>query len=347
MAETAIQWADYTFNPWVGCQRVSPGCEHCYAEAYDKRVGGAPKLQRRDPSKPQLRWGATADRVRTSVALWKQPMRWNKAALQAGTRPRVFCASLADVFDLHESIERTWRLELFSVIRQTPQLDWLLLTKRPENFRVALESSLYASARHNGYMQSEEAFEATRLWVTRWLDGRAPENVLVGTTVEDRLRAARLRHLKQISALGRFVSAEPLLEDLGAIDLEGVSWIIVGGESGAKARRFEVAWARALVARARRAGVAPFVKQLGANVIDRNDAGFEAMTDVVTETGRPVDEGAWPEPHGGVEEHIDGHRDDYQGAPVRVHLRDHAGGDMAEWPFDLRVRQFPEVRRGP
>jgi protein gp37 len=354
VAETTIEWADYTFNPWVGCQRVSPGCEHCYAEAYDKRVGGAPKLQRADPSKPQLRWGANAERVRTSLALWKQPLRWNREAAAAGQRRRVFCASLADVFDMHESIDATWRLELFSVIRQTPHLDWLLLTKRPENFWAALKAATAVSARHNGYMASPEGFEETRLWLHRWLDGHPPENVWGGTTVEDQRRVdERTPVLFAIPLWVRFLSVEPLLGGVrlllewhsrtgDVLNTERIDWVIVGGESGGKARRFNVAWARSVLRQCRKAGVPAFMKQMGANVIDRNDAGFN---------GDEGEERGWcsAEEYGGhirVEENIDGYRDDYQGAPVRVHLQDRAGGDPAEWPRDLRVRQFPEVRHG-
>jgi hypothetical protein len=134
-----------------------------------------------------------------------------------------------------------------------------------------------------------------------------------------------------------FLSCEPLLEHVSP-NLDGIDWVIIGGESGGGARRFNVAWARSLVAQCREAGVAPFVKQMGSNVIDRNDAGFNGE-----------DDDGWHSAveYGGdirVEHDIDGYRDDYQGAPVRVHLRDHHGGDMAEWPADLRVREFPEVR---
>lgn len=361
MAETSIQWATYTFNPWVGCQRVSPGCEHCYAEAYDKRVGGAPKHLRERDDKPQLRWGPKADRVRTSKALWKQALKWNRAAqfeqeaanIENGhppaPRPRVFCASLADVFDLHESIDSRWRLELFSLIRQTPNLDWLLLTKRPQNFHMVVQQALALSARgneHEAYMGSPEAFEETRLWLHRWKSGEAPANVWAGTTVEDRPRLARVSQLRDIPARVRFLSNEPLLEDLGAVDLTGIHWIIVGGESGGGARRFDVAWAYNLISRARRAGVAAFVKQLGAFVVDRNDAGFESENETWAEgpdQGQPTRPRAWPSPRS-IEENLDGYRDDYQGAPVRVRLGDRrAGGEPNEWPLDLRVRQFPEV----
>jgi protein gp37 len=378
---SGIQWTHHTFNPWVGCQRVSPGCENCYAEAYDKRVGGALV----DGTK-QLRWGPKAPRVRTSAANWKKPLQWNKRAQLAGVRERVFCASLADVFELNEHIEPNWRLELFSIIRQTPALDWLLLTKRPENFEAALRSALEISARHNGYMESAEAFEETRLWLTRWLGGDPPFNVWLGTTVEDQQRAnERIPRVIEIPAAVRFLSMEPLLEGVDLDPLtcpncgehevfwgdepgsqpwcsecdtemgspgwlsdaeDGIDWVIIGGESGGKARPFDVQWARDLVKQCRAAGVAPFVKQLGTNVRDRNDAGFDAWGEVDSETKLPTNESAWPasEEYGGhirVEDIDTG----YQGAPVRVHLGDHHGGDPAEWPLDLRVREFPEVRR--
>ena len=355
MAEhSAIEWTDHTFNPWVGCQRVSPGCTNCYAETYDKRVGGAPKEQRADPSKPQLRWGPTAARVRTSLALWRKPLKWNsRAGWYQGSlkrRQRVFCASLADVFDMHESIEHVWRLELFSLIRQTPELDWQLLTKRPQNFEIALRSALAISARQGEYVTSDDAFKDTRVWIQQWLDGKPPVNVGLGTTIEDQTRAeVRLATLVETPAAWRFLSCEPLLEHVrfDLADLARVDWMIIGGESGGKARRLEVAWVRSLLRQARATKVKPFVKQLGANIIDRNDAGFEAENETWaegTDAGKPTNPRAWPTPKR-IEENVDGYRDEYQGAPVRVHLRDRAGGDMTEWPHDLRVREFPEVRR--
>lgn len=349
MAETTIEWADYTFNPWVGCQRVSPGCEHCYAEAYDKRVGGAWVAVDEGRNRfKMLRWGPKAPRVRTSPANWKKPLKWDREAAEAGVRKRVFCASLADVFEDRAELV-AWREDLFGLICMTPRLDWLLLTKRPEN--------------------------VTRLWPETIREPGGPgvavtggpgpvewRNVWLGTTVEDQRRAnERIPQLLRVPAAVRFLSCEPLLEavDLDAagawgIDgdtVERIDWVIIGGESGGGARRFDVAWARSLVKQCRVAGVAPFVKQLGANVIDRNDAGFEAENDVVDDDrfpelrGLPTDPIAWPTPRR-IEDNIDGYRDEYQGAPVRIHLVDRAGGDMAEWPLGLRVREFPEVRRG-
>ena len=122
MAENSkIEWTDHTFNPWIGCQKVSPGCDNCYAEALmDKRYR-------------KVEWGPHGERKRTSEANWKLPFRWARTAEATGKRPRVFCASLADVFD--NQVPPGWRMDLFALIECTPQLDWLLLTKRPENIR--------------------------------------------------------------------------------------------------------------------------------------------------------------------------------------------------------------------
>lgn len=121
MQNSKIEWTDHTFNPWMGCQKVSAGCDHCYAETMmDKRFN-------------KVEWGPHGERKRTSDQNWKAPLRWAKQANELGTRPRVFCASLADVWDNRAPSE--WRSELFHLIRATPELDWLLLTKRPENIR--------------------------------------------------------------------------------------------------------------------------------------------------------------------------------------------------------------------
>ena len=118
-----IEWTDHTFNPWIGCTKVSPGCEHCYAEGESKRRGWAS-------------WGRGCPRKRTSKSNWLQPFAWNRDAIKRGTRLRVFCASLSDVFD--NEVPAEWRQDLWAVIQKTPALDWLLLTKRPENIRAML-----------------------------------------------------------------------------------------------------------------------------------------------------------------------------------------------------------------
>lgn len=307
---SGIQWTTHTFNPWVGCQRVSPGCTNCYAEAYDKRVGGLPKNQRKDPAVAELRWGPKAPRVRTSLANWRKPIAWNEAAELAGERHRVFCASISDVFEEHETIDARWRLELFSLIRQAPRLDWLLLTKRPEAITRVLESVLALSActpaGRRDYVSSDDGFVATRLWVAQWLSGKAPANVWLGTTVEDQQRAdERIPELLKVPATVRFLSMEPLLEAVNITrvlrtidDAARVDWVIIGGESGGNARPFMIDWARDLVRQARNCGAAPFVKQLGENAVA---AGRDQL--------------------------------------ALIKMTDH--GDVTQFPADLQVRQFP------
>lgn len=343
-----ISWCDDTFNPWWGCQRVSPGCQHCYAEALDKRVGGAMV-----EGKKVLRWGPNAPRVRTSAKNWSLPLKWNELAKAAGVRRRVFCASMADVFEQLQPGQAgqldVWRLELFDLIARTPHLDWLLLTKRPQLVMRGIQGAYDAFPRTPGGKLGLDLAEA-------WIDGKAPPNVWLGTTVEDQLRAnERIPELLKVPAVVRFLSCEPLLEP---VDLKAhrpriserydspllmPDWVIIGGESGGGARRFNVAWARDLVRQARAAGAAAFVKQMGAFVVDRNDVGFDADTHVYVDTGLPVQPQAWPEPYD-VEHDINGYREEFQGADCRVRLRSAAGVDITEWPVDLRVREFPTPR---
>lgn len=236
---SGIQWTTHTFNPWEGCQRVSPGCQHCYAEARNHRFAGE------DASK--VLWGPSAPRRRTSAANWKKPIAWNKAAREAGRRDRVFCASLADVFESGVVLAQ-WRAELFDLIRRTPDLDWLLLTKRPENIEGMMPPYRAEDARTG-------AFE---IWPNVWL----------GTTVEDQRRAdERIPVLLRMPAKVWFLSCEPLLERVVLPFASVVDWVIIGGESGPGARPFALEWARDLVRQCRASGAAPFVKQLGANPI--------------------------------------------------------------------------------
>lgn len=184
MAENSkIEWTDHTFNPWIGCTKVSAACDHCYAEVSTPtrtlRASGAET------------WGPHAPRKRTSAANWKKPLAWNRQALADGRSYRVFCASLADVFDNHRSILPEWRDDLWRLIHATPYLDWLLLTKRPQN--------------------------VPRI-VPGWMEPRSwPSNVWLGTTVENQTEAdRRIPYLLAVPAAVRFLSVEPLL---GPVDL--------------------------------------------------------------------------------------------------------------------------------
>jgi protein gp37 len=218
-----IEWTDHTFNPWWGCTKVSEACKHCYAEAWSKRVG-------------QKVWGPKADRRFFGDRHWQEPIKWNTDALTSKRRPRVFCASMADVFEERTELD-PWRARLWSLIEQTPELDWLLLTKRPQ-----LVAELVP-------------------WARRW-----PTNVWLGTTVEDQASAEeRLPHLTKLPAVVRFVSAEPLLSDLDLREWMGttINWVITGGESGPKARPSNPSWFRELLQQCAEAEVPFHFKQWG------------------------------------------------------------------------------------
>lgn len=256
MENSNIEWTDHTFNPWMGCAKVSDGCKNCYAETLmDKRYG-------------KVKWGPQGQRVRTSAANWKKPLKWNREAAAAGKRARVFCASLADVFedkpDQPEMDE--WREDLFDLIELTPNLDWLLLTKRPENVMKMLP----------------------REWQPYSDWGGMVRNVWIGTSVENQEQAdTRIPALLTIPAAVRFLSMEPLLGkvELSMIDgvfydggmpfpwqrLEepGINWVIVGGESGPNARPMHPDWARKIQVECQLAGVPFLFKQWGKHAAGR------------------------------------------------------------------------------
>lgn len=324
-ATTNIQWCDHTFNPWIGCAKVAPGCEHCYAEAdMDKRRG-------------RVKWGINGTRSVTSDAYWRQPIRWNKQAESEGVRRRVFFASLADVFEDREELW-LWRANLFDLIDETPNLDWLLLTKRPENI--------------------------LKMWPTvddcgiRWHKKRP--NIWLGTSISDQATAdkaiSKLLKCRDLSPV-LFVSAEPLL---GPIDLDPflwpfdergrvkfemrrnpephgvreplglIDWVIIGGESGPKARPCNIGHIGDLVRQCQQAGVAPFVKQVGAKPYW--DGNHPECNQTLPRDHSPEQKAEFIEALGEYFDHI-------HALPVR----DKKGGDMNEWPQSLRVREFPKV----
>lgn len=246
-----IEWTDHTFNPWEGCQKVGPGCDHCYAEARNARFGGGTPIN----------WGPGATRRRTSAANWRKPLHWNAVhgnfLYQHGRRQRVFCASLADVFD--NEVPQEWRDDLFHLIESTPHLDWLLLTKRIGNVKHLV-------------------------W-PRWMQSGFPSNIWLGATVVNQEEADRdIPKLLSIETRVRFLSIEPML---GPIDLErpmpgpdieqgngakicqpwyiqsGIDWVICGGESGHGARPMHADWVRSLRDQCARSEVPFFFKQWG------------------------------------------------------------------------------------
>jgi len=220
--KTAIAWCDHTFNPWIGCQKVSAGCDLCYAETLmDKRYH-------------RVEWGPHGARVRTSASNWRQPYRWAKAAKASGRRPRVFCASLADVFD--NKAPAGARADLFHMIMDTPELDWLLLTKRPENIEKMMHP----------------------FWF--------PGNIWLGTTTEDQdAFDRRWEIMLELPAIVRFISYEPALGPLTTRKFPKShlpDWLICGGESGPGARMMEPAWARELRDECAEREVPFFMKQM-------------------------------------------------------------------------------------
>jgi protein gp37 len=238
-SNSKIEWTDHTFNPWIGCHKISPGCDNCYAESMARRNWPG-------------HWGppATTPRRMMAEAYWQQPFRWNAQAQRDGVRRRVFCASLADVWEPHPDVDEA-RFRLCVWIEATPHLDWLLLTKRPEVIR---------------HLQPKG-------WANGW-----PRNAWAGTTVENQEQAdRRIPHLLRLPAVVRFLSCEPLLGPvdmmwplINAKTISGrfngqplISWVICGGESGHGARPMHPDWARSLRDQCAESGVAFFFKQHG------------------------------------------------------------------------------------
>ncbi len=238
-----IEWTDNTFNPWWGCTKVSAACKHCYAEAWSKRVG-------------QTVWGATSPRRFFGKKHWLEPLKWNADAIRTGRRTRVFCASMADVFEDRRDLDAS-RDQLWDLIEATPEIDWLLLTKR-----------------------IEQASHLAR-WRSEW-----PSNVWLGTTIETQETAdARLPYLAEIQAAVRFISAEPLLGPLNIRQRLGstIDWVITGGESGPRARPSNPIWFRDLLGQCMNAKVPFHFKQWGDWAPDHR-LGLATATKIVSQS---------------------------------------------------------------
>jgi protein gp37 len=229
---TGIAWTDATFNPVIGCMKVSAGCDHCYAEQLmDKRHHRVSWGQRKTESTAP----SVGTRVRTSAANWAQPLRWAKAARNAGKRTKVFCASLSDVFDNQWALQD--RADLWGLIEDTRELDWLLLTKRPENILDMLPP--------------------------KW-DCGLPRHIWLGTTCEDQAAFdKRWPILKRVPARVRFISYEPAI---GPLTMAGHAvkpdWLICGGESGQGHRAMQPHWAYRIMDECEQAAIPFFMKQM-------------------------------------------------------------------------------------
>lgn len=223
METFSIAQTDHTYNMWEGFFRVSPCCKNCYAETIV-----ATRYHR-------VIWALDGTRRRLSMADWRRPQAWNRDAASQGVRPKVFCASLADVFEDQPSLA-PWREVLNLLVRVTPNLDWLLVTNRPENIRSMIPAA------------------------------GLPSNVWLGTTAEnEEMARIRIPELLKIPAMKHFLIVEPLLGPLAGVDLTGLDGVIVGGESGAGARPMELDWVRDIRDQCVAKGIAFFFKQLAGN----------------------------------------------------------------------------------
>ena len=293
---TGITWCDFTFNPIRGCTKVSEGCKNCYAD----------ELSKRNPATLGI-WGPNGTRVLASDAMWREPLKWDREAEKSGIRPRVFCASLADVFeDWHGPIvnskgQQLWidhvsneiaaigefkkldpanakpryltmddvRRRLFELIDQTPNLDYLLLTKRPENIR-----KMWSPKRHYADQYPDDSYPNADAVTTKAGPAFHRNNVWIGTTCENQEQAnKRIPELLKCRDLSPvlFLSCEPLLgpvdfrkvPGMNRTDRSGVvDWVIVGSESGPKRRPMQIEWAESLRQQCNNAGVAFFAKQM-------------------------------------------------------------------------------------
>lgn len=313
MGDTKIQWTNKTWNPirarntvtgevgWF-CERVSHGCDHCYAEKMNVNTYFGNGLPYKASSLPKLE-------LFLDEKILTAPLRWRKPQ-------QIFVCSMTDLFG--RFVKDEWIIEIFKVMAQASRHTFQVLTKRPERMR-----------------QMSHDVPGVMDWPNVWL----------GTSIEDQETAdRRIPELLQTDAFLRWISAEPLLSPtvlnkylstFNCPDCVAIDWVVVGGESGGKARRSYVPNVRAVVKQCRAAGVPIFVKQLGAFVVDRNDAGFDGC-----------EPDSWPfeiEQRDAVEYNINGYREDFQGADVRIHLLDRKGGDISEWPEDLRVREYPDA----
>lgn len=290
---SAIEWCDSTFNPWVGCTKVSPACDNCYAETLmSTRLG-------------RVSWGAGKPRMRTSPANWRKPLQWNAQRftwcavcgyrgvssetnksgqplcpqcwqITSPVRRRVFCASLADVFD--NEVDPQWRSDLLDLIDATPNLDWLILTKRIGNVLPMLTD-----------LRDSETSDHRWSRLNDWITGRQPPaNVWLGATIADQSEADRdIAKIVKTPASVIFVSIEPMLGpiNLRSIQLSGgvfdalvggqvaqgndvqqwrpLDWVIAGGESGANARPMHPDWVTGLRDQCAATGVPFLFKQWG------------------------------------------------------------------------------------
>lgn len=350
MSETTkIAWAKHTFNPWIGCTKVASGCANCYAEAMAGRLG--------------VTWGPNGTRRRTAESTWKQVEKWNRQAMctcgrdsawgishigqcPQKDRPRVF-PSLCDIFedwDMHVETPKAAvsmadvRRDFFALIDRTPNLDWLLLTKRPKNIGRMWCSHVNTDGKPPSQLHRKNVWLLYSASDQASLDAGLPHLLacrdlvpVLGLSLEPLTGPVDLRRVcvrvdspdsrEWRDSLTGTICTQSMTHGHREFQTKSsIDWVIVGGESGPRARPCNVEWLRSIVSQCREAGVPCFVKQFGARVVWNPAQKWES----------------WP----------DQTRIDYESRGIeslhRVLLRDPKGGDLDEWPFDIRVREFPE-----
>ena len=320
MDKTGIEWTDATWNPTRGCRRISPGCVNCYAEKVAARFCGEGL-----PYEGLIKLGRWNGEARFAPDKLDLPLRWRKSR-------RIFVNSMSDLF--YDGFSDEQLDQVLAVMLLAPQHTFQVLTKRAERMaRYLSDPGLYMRILEGPARELRQRMP--RLMEIGISNPAAVPAKWIwwGVSVEDQQRAdERIPHLLRTPAAVRFISYEPAL---GPVDFNlrpmrsgcgpkpikttGIDWLIVGGESGTGARPFDIAWAHAAVAQCKAAGVPVFVKQLGANPVGLRDDVCDACS-----WGLVV-----PRKQHGL---------DCPGGPV---LHDPKGGDMAEWPADLRVREWP------
>ncbi len=321
MADTSIEWTDKTWNPTRGCSLVSPGCTNCYAMKFAHRFsgkGGRYEGLTRLRTKGGPVW---TGKVRSVPEMLEAPLRWKKPR-------KVFVNSMSDLF--HEDVSFDFIAAVFGVMASTPHHTYQVLTKRPENMRRWFELMARAgnvqSVLHQAVKVAMGYHHKRRPAVN--LPAWPLPNVWLGVSCESQAQVERLDMLRQVPAVVRFVSFEPLLGPIERVNLEGIHWTIMGGESGRQARPCALEWIESLVRQTLRAGAAPFVKQLGSYVVsEHRTAPKELMS-------RPDE------------------LEPYHFAPNgevwawRAGLTDSAGSDLSSWPLHMQVRQWPTPAGG-
>lgn len=262
-AKTSIAWCHHTFNPWRGCDEVSPGCAFCYARTMAKRF---PKIHGT--------WGVNGRRVVASEAMWRQPFKWNAEAAKEGVRKRVFCASMADVFEIlsdeHPDVRRTGaaRTELRRLMSLTPNLDWLVLTKRPENVVPCFGERPWPRNAWLGVSVENQEAADKRIPILLELKSRydipvaflsvepmlAPVDIFCDTIEMEASVEDAFRHAKDCKSLCDY--------GCGGTTTGRIDWVICGGESGTHARPMKIEWALDLKNQCKEAGITFFMKQL-------------------------------------------------------------------------------------